>query len=83
MFTHVLDNEHAGVAETVIDFGLRERALNGFLSPTVDASAIMVAFQIEISISEEKQNGHAKSRDNLEHFLDKYNLICIIINLVR
>ena len=39
LFTHVLDSEHAGIAETVIDFGLREGTFNGFFSPGVNASA--------------------------------------------
>ena len=39
LFAHVLDTEHAGIAETVIDFGLREGAFYGFFSPGVDATA--------------------------------------------
>ena len=30
LFAHVLDTEHAGIAEAVIDFGLREGTFNGF-----------------------------------------------------
>ena len=39
LFAHVLDTEHAGIAETVIDFGLREGTFNGLFSPSVDATA--------------------------------------------
>ena len=39
LFAHVLDTEHAGIAETMIDFGLREGTFNGFFSPGVDATA--------------------------------------------
>ena len=39
LFAHVLDTEHAGIAETVIDFGLREGTFNGFFSPGVNATA--------------------------------------------
>ena len=41
MFAHVLDSEHAGIAETMIDLGLRERAFNGFFSSCVDRLAFI------------------------------------------
>ena len=39
LLPHVPDSEHAGIAEAMIDFGLREGAFNGFFSPTVNATA--------------------------------------------
>ena len=39
LFAHVLDSEHAGITQTMIDFGLREGTFNGFFSPGVNATA--------------------------------------------